>query len=222
MKSGLIFKGLLLTTLIAVIGISLKLFNDNRVKQANRAEFCSKAKALTQVKVDKYDKNGIKEREGAGVKIDGGTFYRQVSFKSKPVVPVVIFPEALDGKKWSKVPSAAITYIGKGGDGSSLQEWLSPDYFYLLEVPEAAKGLAFGRLCYKNGDATVYSIRNWKQLENNKISINNKITLEHPTPLPKINPAHILVNASSSPKDSLKDATQVYFTKQRVRIPQNR
>ena len=219
MKSGLIFKGLLLTTLIVVIGVCLKLFNDNRLKQAKRADYCSKSTELTQVKVKKYGKNGLKEREGAKVKVDGGTFYRQVSFKTKPVVSVVIFPEALDGKKWSKVPQSAITYIGKGGDGDSLREWLSPDYFYLLEVPSGAKGLAFGRLCYKNGDATVYSIRNWQQLKGNKISINNKINLEHPTPLPKINPAHILVNTGSNQKDSLGDATEVYFTKERVRIP---
>ena len=204
MKSGLIFKGLLLTTLVAVSGICLKLFNDNRVKQANRSEYCSKTKPLNQVKAKKNDSNGLKEREGAEVKVDGGTFYRQVSFKSKPVVPVVIFPEALDINKWAKVSQSAIQYLGKGGDGDSLREWLSPDYFYLLEVPEDAKGLAFGRLCYKNGDATVYSIRNWKQLEDNTISINGKITLEHPTPLPKINPAHILVNTSSNQKDSLR------------------
>ena len=219
MKSGLIFKGLLLTTLVAVSGICLKLFNDNRVKQANRGEYCSKTKPLNQVKAKKYDRNGLKEREGAEVKVDGGTFYRQVSFKSKPVVPVVIFPEALDINKWAKIPQSAIKYLGKGGDGDNLREWLSPDYFYLLQVPDDARGLAFSRLCYKNGDATVYSIRNWKQLEDNQISINGKITLEHSTPLPKINPAHILVNTSSNKKDSLGDVTEVYFTKNRVSIP---
>ena len=103
-----------------------------------------------------------------------------------------------------------------------MRERLSPDYFYLLEVPEGAKGLAFGRLCYKNGDATVYSIRNWKQLEDNKISINGKMTIEHSPPLTKINSAHILVNTSSNQKDSLGNVTQVYFTKQKVRIPQNK
>ncbi|MEO1376892.1 MAG: hypothetical protein AAFW70_21875 [Cyanobacteria bacterium J06635_10] len=219
MKSSLIFKGILLTTLIVVIGTCLKIFNDNRIKQGQRADFCRKKTQLTQKKVNKYDNNGLREREGADVKVNGGTMYRQVSFKTKPIVSVVIFPEALDPKIWSKVPQSSIKYIGKGGDGNSLGEWFSPDYFYLLEVPEGAKGLAFGRLCYKNGDATVYSIRKWKQLENNKISINNKITLEHSTPLPKINPGHILVNAGSNQKDSLGDVSEVYFTKERVRIP---
>jgi hypothetical protein len=219
MKSGLIFKGLLLTTLIAVSGICLKLFIDNRAKQAQRAEFCQKSTPLTKVDAKNYDRSGVKKREGPEVKIDGGTFYRQVSFKSKPVVSVVIFPEALDINKWAKVPQSAIKYIGKGGDGNSLRELVSPDYFYLVQVPEVAKGLAFGRLCYKNGDVTVHSIRNWKQEGDNKITINGKITIEHPTPLPKINPAHILVNASSNQKDSLRDATEVYFTKNRVRIP---
>ncbi|MEL6457447.1 MAG: hypothetical protein AAFX46_19645 [Cyanobacteria bacterium J06636_27] len=222
MKSGLIFKGLLLTTLIAVSGICLKLFHDNKVKQAKRTEFCQKSKPLNKVKAKNYDKSGVKQREGPEVKVDGGTFYRQVSFKSKPVVSVVIFPEALDINKWAKIPQSAIQYLGKGGNSDSLQEWLSPDYFYLLEVPSDAKGLAFGRLCYKNGDVTVYSIRNWKQLEDNKISINGKIHLEHTTPLPKINPAHILVNTSSNQKDSLGDAAEVYFTKQKVRIPQKK
>ncbi len=220
MKSGLIFKALLLTTLIAVIGTCIKIFHDNELKKAKRADFCLKSTPLSQIKDKKYDRNGIKKREGGEVKVDGGTFYRQVSFKTKPIVSVVIFPEALDSKTWSKVPQSSIQYIGKGGDGDNLREWLSPDYFYLLEVPEDAKGLAFGRLCHKNGDATVYSIRNWKQTENNKISINNKISLEHPTPLPKINPSHILVNAGSNKLDSLGDKTEVYFTKKKLRIPQ--
>jgi hypothetical protein len=221
MKSGLIFKTLLLTALIAVIVTCVKLFHDNRIKQAKRVEFCREKKLLTQVKAEKYDNNGVKKREGAKVKVDGGTFYRQVSFKTKPVVSVVIFPEALDAKKWSKVPQSSIKYIGKGGDGNSLGEWLSPDYFYLLEVPDNAKGLAFGRLCYHNGDATVYSIRKWKETGSNKISINGKIHIEHSTSLPKINPAHILVNTGSNQKDSLGDATEVYFSKERVRIPKN-
>ncbi|MEM9924699.1 MAG: hypothetical protein AAF915_13255 [Cyanobacteria bacterium P01_D01_bin.50] len=219
MKSALFFKGILLTTLIVVIGTSLKLFNDNRVKKAKRAEFCRKMTPLTQKKVDKYDNNGLKKREGAAVKVDGGTFYKQVSFKTKPIVSVVIFPEALDPKIWSKVPQSSIKYFGKGEDDNSLREWFSPDYFYLLEVPEDTKGLAFGRLCYENGDATTYSIKNWKQTGSNKISINNKIHLEHTTPLPKINPAHILVNVGSNQKDSLGDAAEVYFTKETVRIP---
>lgn len=205
MKSGFIFKGILLTTLIAVIGTSLKLFNDNQAQAAKRAGLCSEIKPLTQNKAEKYDRNGLKESEG--------TFYDQVSFKSKPVVSVVINPEALDGKKWSKVPQSAIKYVGKEN------EWFNSNNFYLLEVPSDAKGLAFGRLCYGDGDATVDSIRNWKQLENNKISINHKITLEHPKPLPKINPAHILVNIGSDEQDSLGGVTEVYFSKERVRIP---
>lgn len=213
MKSGLIFKGLLLTTLIAIIGTSLKLFSDNQSKAAKQAEICRKTKSLTQEKLKEYDRNGLKEGKG--------TFYQQVSFKTKPVVPVVKFPEALNGKKWSKVTQSSIKYIGKGGR-KSLGEWFSPDYFYLLEVPSDAKGLAFGKLCYIDGNPAVYSIRKWKELENNKISINGKITLEHPTPLPKINPGHILVNTSSNQKDSLGDATEVYFTKERVRIPRKR
>ena len=208
MKSGFIFKGILLTTLIAVIGTSLKLFNDNQVKKAKLAELCGKRASLTQVKPKKYDRSGLKEGEE--------TVYDQVSFKSKPVVSVVINPEALDVNKWAKVPQSAIKYIGKE------DEWFSPDNFYLLQVPSDAKSLALGKPCHGDGDATVYSIRNWKQTEGNKISINNKITLEHPTPLPKINPAHILVNVGSDEQDVLGSVIEVYFIKEKVRIPRKK
>ena len=214
MKSDFIFKGILLTTLIAVIGISLKIFSENQTKNAKRADYCAKKKPLTRVKPEKYDRNALKEGEE--------TFYDQVSFRSKPVIPVVINPEALDGKKWGRVPQSAIKYIGKGGDGKRLGEWFNPDKFYLVQVPSDAKALALGKPCYGDGLATVYSIRKWKQTEGNKISINNKITLEYPTPLPKINPAHILVNTGSDKQNSLGDVTEVYFTKYRVRIKQKK
>ncbi|MBF2014209.1 MAG: hypothetical protein IGS23_03150 [Rivularia sp. T60_A2020_040] len=204
MKLRLIFKGLLLTSILAVIGVCPQFISDNQVKERKRVEYCRNQQSIIQIKVEKFDKNGVK--------MHGGTFYRQLSFRNKPIVSVVIFPQALDGKRWLKVPQSSIKYLGKGGDGNSWREWLSPDYFYLLELPENAKGLAFGRLCYKNGDATVYSIKNWKQTRSNRISINDKIYLEHSTSLPKINPAHILVNAGSNQKDSLGDATEVYFT----------
>ncbi len=205
MKSGFIFKGILLTTLVAVIGTSLKLFNDNQAQAVKKAGLCSEIKPLTQNKAEKYDRNGLKESEG--------TFYDQVSFKSKPVVSVVINPEALDVNKWAKVPQSAIKYIGKE------DEWLSPDNFYLVEVPSDAKALALGKPCHGDGNAAVHSIRKWDVAEDNKISINGKINLEHPTPLPKINPAHILVNTGSDEQDSLGGVTEVYFSKERVRIP---
>ncbi len=118
MKSGFIFKGILLTTLVAVIGTSLKLFNDNQAQAVKKAGLCGEIKPLTQNKAEKYDSNGLKENEG--------TFYDQVSFKSKPVVSVVINPEALDVNKWAKVPQSAIKYVGKE------DKWFSPDHFYLL------------------------------------------------------------------------------------------
>lgn len=208
MKSGLVFKGLLLTTLIAVIGTSWKLFNDNQAKNAKSTELCSKNKKLTQVNPEKYDRSGLKEGEN--------TVYDQVSFKSKPVVSVVINPEALDVNKWAKVPQSAIKYIGKE------DKWFSPDNFYLVQVPIDAKGLALGKPCYGDGDVAVYSIRKWDVVEDNKISINGKITLEHTTPLPKINPAHILVNIGSNEQDVLGSMTEVYFIKEKVRIPQKK
>ena len=141
MKSGFIFKGILLATITAVIGISLKLFNDNQSKAVKKADLCGGKKPLTQNKAEKYDINGLKESED--------TFYDQVSFKSKPVVSVVINPEVLDGKKWLKVPQSAIKYVGKEN------EWFNSNNFYLLEVPSDAKGLAFAKLCYGDGNLAV-------------------------------------------------------------------
>ncbi|MBE9212137.1 hypothetical protein IQ247_05320 [Plectonema cf. radiosum LEGE 06105] len=210
MKLGLMFKGLFLIIIMAVIGVCLKFIFDNQLKEGKRAEYCRQRKPLIEIKEKKFDKNGVMKREG--------TFYRQVALKNKFVVSVVIFPQALNSETWSKVPQSSIKYLGKGGDGDSLREWLSPDYFYLLEVPENAKGLAFARLCYQNGDATVYSIKNWKQTASNKILINGNIHLEHTTPLPKINPVDILVNTGSNKKDSLGDVTEVYFTKEKIII----
>ncbi|MFH7027511.1 MAG: hypothetical protein ACHBN1_19455 [Heteroscytonema crispum UTEX LB 1556] len=109
------------------------------------------------------------------------------------------------------MPQSSIQYIGKGGD-DGWQEWLRPDYFYLLQVPRQATGLAFGRLCYRNGDAEVEFIKKLKQIFTGKIIINDKIFLSHSSPLPTINPSTVIVNTGSNELDSLGTQTDVYFT----------
>jgi hypothetical protein len=101
--------------------------------------------------------------------------------------------------------------LAKVVDGT-WQEWLRPDYFYLLAVPPQATGLAFGRLCYRNGDVDVESIKKLQQVSYRKIVINDKIYLSHTSSLTKKNPYHLIVNTGSNHRDSLGTQTEVYFT----------
>jgi hypothetical protein len=174
-----------------------------------RANLCRTAKPLTQIKADRYDVNGVKLR--------GGTFTRKVFFNSTQELKVIIFPEALSWQIWSKVSPSSIQYIGKGGD-DSWQEWLRPDYFYLLQVPPQATALAFGRLCYRNGDVEVESIKKLKQIYSGKVLINDKISLSVSSPLPTINPDSVIVNTGSNRLDTLGTQTEVYFTRENLKL----
>ncbi|BAZ39226.1 hypothetical protein NIES4101_51780 [Calothrix sp. NIES-4101] len=197
-KTLQIFIPICLATIGIVVFFSLRSLDNHQ-----RAKVCEPDKLLTQKEVKNYDQNGIKLR--------GGTFFRKVILKNKKELKIIIFLEALSPQKWSKVPQSSIQYIGKGGDGN-WQEWLRPDFFYALDVPTAATGLAFGRLCYRNGDAEVESIKNINQISPGKITINNKIDLSHSSPLPKIHPYTVIVNTGSNYRDSLGTETEVYFS----------
>jgi hypothetical protein len=186
----------------SLIFISIVVFNNFQAPDKKRANFCRMAKLLTEILVKNYDADGVKLR--------GGTFFRKVAFDKKKL-KIIIFPEALSPQNWSKVPQSSIKYVGKGGD-NGWQEWLRPDYFYLLEVPPQATGLAFGRLCYRNGDAEVESIKNIKQVSPGKTIINHKIYLSHSSSLPTTNPFTVIVNTGSNKLDSLGTQTEVYFT----------
>ncbi|WP_256973608.1 hypothetical protein [Nostoc sp. T09] len=170
---------------------------------------CHSSKTLTQIAVKNYDNSGVKFRDG--------TYIIKVSLSGKKELKVIIFPKALSSQTWSKVPQSSIQYIGKGGD-DSWQEWLHPDYFYLLTVPPQATGLAFGRLCYRNGDVDVESIKKLKQISSGKIIINDKIYVLHSSPLPTINPYSVIVNTGSNYRDTLGTQTEVYFTTDKLKL----
>lgn len=164
---------------------------------------CHPSKRLTQIEVKNYDDYGVNWREG--------TYDAKLSLFGNKKLKVFIFPKALSAQIWSKVPQSSIQYLGKGGDGT-WQEWLRPDYFYLLAVPPQATGLAFGRLCYRNGDVDVESIKKLKQVSHRKIVINDKIYLSHSYSIPTMNPYSVIVNTGSNQLDSLGTQTEVYFT----------
>ncbi|MHC0063279.1 hypothetical protein ACWATR_10170 [Nostoc sp. UIC 10890] len=185
-------------TLICIIVLVSFQQPDNKL-----AKFCVTAKPLTKVKVNNYDINGIALREG--------TFTKRVSLNSARELKVIIFPKALSFITWSKVRQSSIQYIGQGVD-NNWKEWFRPDYFYLLEVPPQATALAFGRLCYRNGDVDVEPIKNIKQISSGKIIINDKIYLSVASSLPKINLYNVIVNTGSNRKDALGTQTEVYFT----------
>ncbi|WP_225895757.1 hypothetical protein [Dendronalium phyllosphericum] len=118
---------------------------------------------------------------------------------------------------WLKVSPSSIQYIGKGGD-DSWQEWLRPDYFYLLQVLPQVTALAFSRLCYRNGDVKVESLKKLKQISSRKVIINDKIYLSVSSPLPKINPDSVIVNTGSNRLDTLGTQTEVYFTRENLKL----
>jgi hypothetical protein len=163
---------------------------------------CHPSKLLTQIEVKNYDDYGVNGREG--------TYSTKFSLVGNRKLKVIIFPKGLSPQIWSKVPQSSIQYLGKGGD-ETWQELLRPDYFYLLAVPPEATGLAFGRLCYRNGDVDIEPIKKLKQVSYRKIVINDKIYLSHSYPIPTMNPYSIIVNTGSNYRDSLGTQTEVYF-----------
>lgn len=188
--------------LICLSALCLVVWASFQSPDSKRANFCRTAKPLTEIQVNNYDDLGIYWHSG--------TFTRKVSLNGKGV-KVIIFPRGLSSQTWSKISPTSIQYIGKGGD-ASWKEWLRPDYFYLLEVPTKATALAFGRLCYRNGDVEVQSIKKLKKTFLGKLIINDKINLSYLNLLPKINLSTVIVNTGSNPLDTLGTQTEVYFT----------
>lgn len=174
-----------------------------------RAKFCLNAKPLSQIQVNHYDDLGIYWHSG--------TFTRQVSLDDKKEIKVIIYPRALSPNAWEKISSSSIQYIGKGGD-DSWKELLRPDYFYLLEVPKQATALAFGRLCYRNGDVEVVPLKKIQKTYLEKTIINNKIYLSSSSSLPKVNSSTVIVNTGSNHRDTLGTATEVYFTTANIQL----
>lgn len=192
-----------LTLICLIIWIKFQSPDDQRSK------FCRNAKALTQITVNHYDDLGIYWHSG--------TFTRKFSLNAKSEIKVIIFPKALSSRTWSKVALSSIHYIGKGGD-DSWKEWLRPDYFYLLEVPGHTTALAFGRLCFRNGDVKVEVIKKLTKTSFGKLIINDKIYLSSSFPLPVINESTIIVNTGSNHQDVLGTQTEVYFTRDSIQL----
>lgn len=204
MKINYIIKIAIAIIAITIIGLSTSAFIDFQSKRNKRSQFCRSGKPLTAIEVKDYEANGVKRREG--------TIFRKIFINSERKILVFIFPLALSSQGWQKLPQSSIQYISAGGDGDRWQEWLRPDYYYLVEVPPQATGLAFARLCYRNGDVTVYPVNKVKLISQTKIAINDKIYLTNPGAMPKVNQSHIVVNAGSDRRDTLGSQTEVYFT----------
>jgi hypothetical protein len=191
-------------TLLCVIA-----FANFQAPNNKRSTLCHSSKLLTQIEVKNYDVNGVKLRDG--------TLIRKIFIDNNRNLEVIIFPRAISPQTWLKIPQSSIQYIGKGGD-DSWQEWLRPDYFYLLKVPPNATGLAFGRLCYRNGDVEVKAIKKLKKISSRRININDKIYLSNQKPIPSINPYSVIVNTGSNHRDALGSATEVYFTTENIKL----
>ncbi|MBD2667096.1 hypothetical protein B6N60_03572 [Richelia sinica FACHB-800] len=205
MKISFIIK-LVLPVLIIIICLIVytKLESGNNQK----TKLCDNNNTLTQIPVKNYDQNGVNKRDG--------TFIVDVDLNKQRNLKAIIFPKALSPQTWSKVPQSSIQYLGKGGD-ESWREWLSPDYFYLLTVPDNTTGLAFGRLCYRNGDVEVEPIKKLQKMWLGKIKINDKISIYSPVFIPNPNQNIVIVNTGSNYRDELGTVTEVYFTPQQMK-----
>ncbi|MDY6937479.1 MAG: hypothetical protein SWY16_07420 [Cyanobacteriota bacterium] len=179
-------------------------FSSFRWRYVRRAQFCDRATPLDEVEVDGYGPSGAALRQG--------TILREVIIQGDRKIDILVIPKALSSQTWSKLPSSAIEYLGKGGDRYSLSEWLRPDYFYRLDVPANATGLAFGRLCHRNNDVTVMAIETLEEIAPKKININDEAYLSTPANLREIEASEIFVNAGSDRRDILGEVTEVYFT----------
>jgi hypothetical protein len=122
-------KKIFIVTCFSLIGFTVFAYMQSiKSKDDKRSLFCRNAKPLTEIEVNQYDPNGVKNR--------GGTLFKKVSLPNKRELPVIVFPESLSRQTWSKLPQSSIQYIGKGGD-NTWQEWLHTDYFYLFKNKQA-------------------------------------------------------------------------------------
>jgi hypothetical protein len=210
MKIHKIIRIFIATSLISISLTVLVYWQSLKSRDEQRAQFCQTAKSLTAIEVKQYDADGVKYRQG--------TRFSQLSLDINRKIPVFVFPQALSRNTWFPLASSSIKYVGQGGD-NNWQDWLSRDNYYLLEVPEKATGLAFGRLCYRNGDVGVIAIKNLAKISPNKVVINHKIYLSVSSPLPLINSSHIIVNTGSDRRDILGENTEVYYTTEKIAFP---
>ena len=158
------------TVLLALSGFSivgLKRYQRYQANRTRRFEACQSVPPLTSVRPDDYDIDGIKQRQG--------TFLRQVSVEGE-AFPVIVFPAALFDKRWYRLSTDHIHYLGKGGE-AGWRDRISPDRYYLVDIPENATALAFSRLCYRNGDVGVLENKSLELVESGFLSIiNSKLT----------------------------------------------
>lgn len=186
--------------------------------QVTRSQTCIIEQNLTAVEVNDYDPNGITAHKN--------TFVRKIPIPQRQErIPIVVFPEAVSADTWEPLPSHNLSYLGKGGE-ENWHDWISPDHYYLLDIPQSATALAFSRLCYRNGDVGFdknnrFEVRPSHPLigsfSKKAIVINERITIKAPRlPSERSRNFPILVNAGSDKRDALITQTHVYYTTEPV------
>jgi len=182
------------------------------------SQTCITEQKLTAINVTDYGPNGIVSHKN--------TFVRKIPIpRRKERVPIVVFPQALSGETWQPLPAENIRYLGKGGE-ENWHDWISPDHYYLLNIPESATALAFARLCYRNGDVGFdknnrFEVRPTEsvtgRLSHKTVVINQRITIKAPElPSERSRNFPILVNAGRDKRDALITQTPVYYTTEPV------
>lgn len=210
--------GLLLAAAVIGLGISARHYWQ---PQSGRSQTCIAEQKLTAMEVNGSESNGVTFHKS--------TFVRQIPIpRRKERVPIVVSPEALSADIWQPLPTENLRYLGKGGEGN-WHDWLSPDHYYLLNIPKSATALAFSRLCYRNGDVGFDKNNRFEvepsnsstdKLSGHTVVINERITIKAPTlPSERSRNFPILVNAGSDKRDALITQTNVYYTTDPVDFP---
>lgn len=191
-----------------------------QVRQRRTLAKCIASTPLTQWEVFSTHTHGIRPHND--------TIIRRLPLETGEL-PVVMFPKALEGNIWQPLPADNIHAVGAGGE-DTWKDVISPDNYYLIDVPEGTTGMVFSRLCHRNGDVGVSLNQTlepksvWPvigHLFQRNLTINQDITVrssELPSAL--VSQFSLVVNAGSHRRDGIGQQTEVYYTTKPITIPQ--
>ncbi|MEO1634456.1 MAG: hypothetical protein AAFS04_05150 [Cyanobacteria bacterium J06631_9] len=192
----------------------------HQVRQRRNLAKCIASTPLTQWEVFSTHTHGIRPHNN--------TIIRRLPLETGEL-PVVIFPKALEEDIWQPLPADNIYAVGAGGE-NTWKDAISPDNYYLIDVPEGTTGMVFSRLCHRDGDVGV-SLNQTLQpkavwpiighLFQRNLIINHNITVKA-SELPSASASQfsLVVNAGSHGRDAIGQQTQVYYTTEPITIPQ--
>ena len=191
-----------------------------QVRQQRNLAKCLASNPLTNGEVPAIRTHGIRPHNN--------TTIRRLPLGSGEL-PIVIFPKALSAEIWQPLPTENIYLVGAGGE-DLWRDVVTPDNYYLVDVPEGTTGVVFSRLCHRDGDVSV-SLNQMLQpkatwsvagsLFKRNLTINHRVTVKsNNPPSDLVSQFPLVVNAGSHQHDALGQQTEVYYTTKPITIPE--